>query len=59
MVLIDPAGETYWQSLPAEIHQQNLDAGAVLLDKHSRGEHGDLIRDAFQRFARSLTAKSD
>ena len=28
---------------------------AVLLDKHSRGEHGDLIRDAFQRFAKLLT----
>jgi pimeloyl-ACP methyl ester carboxylesterase len=55
LVLVDPAEETYWESLPAEIRQQSYDVAAALLDKHSRGEHGDLIRDAFQRFAQMLT----
>ena len=55
LVLVDSAEETYWESLPAEIRQQSYDVGAVLLDKHSRGEHVDLIRDAFQRFATLLT----
>jgi len=55
LVLVDSAEETYWESLPTEIRQQSYDVGAVLLDKHSRGEHGDLIRDAFQRFAKLLT----
>lgn len=55
LVLVDSAEETYWESLPAEIRQQSYDVGVVLLDKHSRGEHGDLIRDAFQRFAKLLT----
>jgi pimeloyl-ACP methyl ester carboxylesterase len=55
LVLVDSAEETYWESLPAEIRQQSYDVGDVLLDKHSRGEHGDLIRGAFQRFAKLLT----
>jgi pimeloyl-ACP methyl ester carboxylesterase len=55
LVLVDSAEETYWESLPAEIRQQSYDVGATLLDKHSRGEHEDLIRDAFRRFAQLLT----
>jgi pimeloyl-ACP methyl ester carboxylesterase len=55
LVLVDSAEESYWESLPAEVRQQSYDVGAVLLDKHSRGEHGDLIRDAFERFAKLLT----
>jgi len=55
LVLVDSAEETYWASLPAEVRHQSYDAGAALLDKHSRGEHGALIRDAFGRFAKLLT----
>lgn len=55
LVLVDSAEESHQESMPAEIRQQSHDTGAVLLDKHSRGEHGDLIRDAFQQFAQSLT----
>ena len=57
LVLVDPAEteETYLESLPAEIHQQTYDVGAELLDKRSRGEHGDLVRGAFQRFVQLLT----
>ena len=55
LVLVDSAEEIYWSSLPAEIRQQNYDLAAELLDKHSRGEHGDLIRGAFQRFAELLS----
>jgi pimeloyl-ACP methyl ester carboxylesterase len=55
LVLVDPAEETYWESLPAELRQDSQDAGAVWLDKHSRGELGEMVIDAFQRFARSLS----
>lgn len=55
LVLVDSAEETYWESLPAEIRQESYEVGAALLDKHSRGEHGDMIRDGFRRFATLLT----
>jgi pimeloyl-ACP methyl ester carboxylesterase len=55
LVLVDPAEEAYWASLPAETRQQSYDVAAVLLSKYSRGEHGELIRDAFGRFAMLLT----
>ncbi len=55
LVLVDSAEETYWESLPAEVRQQGYDLAAVLLDKHSRGEHGAMIRDTFRGFAKMLT----
>ena len=54
LVLVDSAEESYWESLPAQTRQQSYDVAAVLLDKHSRGEHGDMVRDAFRRFATLL-----
>lgn len=56
LVLVDSAEETYWAWLPAEARQQSYDAGSALLDKHSRGEHGDMIRDIFEQFAKLLTS---
>jgi len=57
LVLVDSAEteETYLESLPAEIRQHSHDIAAELADKHSRGEHVDLVRDSFQQFARLLT----
>jgi pimeloyl-ACP methyl ester carboxylesterase len=55
LVLVDSAEETYYQSLPAEVRQKNHDVAADLLDKHSRGEHGEMIEEFFQRFAELLS----
>jgi pimeloyl-ACP methyl ester carboxylesterase len=55
LVLVDSAEETYWAWLPAEVRQQTYDVGSALRDKHSRGEHGDMIRDSFGQFAKLLT----
>lgn len=55
LVLVDPAEETYWESLPPEVHQQGDDDIAELLDKYSRGEHNELIRETFERNVRVLT----
>lgn len=58
LVLVDSAEETYWAWLPADVRQQSYDVGSELLDKHSRGEHGNMIRDGFERFAKLLTGDS-
>ncbi len=55
LVLVDPAEETYWESLPAEVREQGYDTGAELLDMHSRGEQGDMIRAVFRPYAMMLT----
>ena len=39
----------------ADVRQKSYDVAAALSDMQSRGEHGDLIRDAFRRFARHVT----
>ncbi len=59
LVLVDSAEETYWAWLPAEARQQPSDAASALLDKHSRGEHGDMVRDIFRQFARLLTGDAE
>ena len=55
LVLVDSAEEIYWAWLPAEARQQAYDVGSALLDKHSRGEHGDMIGEFFEQFAKRLT----
>lgn len=56
LVLVDSAEETYWAWLPAQARQQTYDVAAALLDKYSRGEHGDMIRETFGQFADQLTS---
>ncbi len=58
LVLIDPADEVYWASLPPEIHQQNTDLGNDVLARHARGELAPLIRDTFRDYAVSLTPEN-
>ncbi len=55
LVLVDSAEETYWASLPAEIHQQNDDLAAELRSRLAAGTLSELIRDTFERHARQLT----
>ena len=56
LVLIDPADEIYWASLPPEIHQESTDQAALFLRLHARGELAETIRESFRPFVESLTA---
>ena len=55
LVLVDPADELYWASLPPEIHQQNIDQGNDILARLARGTLDELIRDSFRDYATRLT----
>ncbi len=56
LVLIDPADEIYWASLPPEIHQESTDQATLFLRLHSSGELAETIRESFQPYVESLTA---
>jgi len=59
LVLVDPADETYWESLPAQVHLDNQQSWAVLEDSHAKGEHAPMITGVFGDFARQLTDGSN
>jgi pimeloyl-ACP methyl ester carboxylesterase len=55
LVLIDPADEIYWASLPPEIHRESTDQAALFMRLHTDGELPDKIRDSFRDYVASLT----
>jgi pimeloyl-ACP methyl ester carboxylesterase len=55
LVLVDPADELYWASLPPEIHQQNVDEGNDILLRQAHGTLDELIKDSFRDYANRLT----
>ena len=55
LVLVDPADEIYWASLPPEIHKESTDQAALFLQLHSDSQLPDKIRENFRGYAESLT----
>ncbi len=55
LVLIDPSDETYWSSLPAEIHQESVDTGELAMKRQAAGTLNELVRDFYASFVERLT----
>jgi pimeloyl-ACP methyl ester carboxylesterase len=55
LVLIDPADEIYWASLPPEIHQQSTDQAALFMRLHNEGALASEVRKDFRSYVESLT----
>jgi pimeloyl-ACP methyl ester carboxylesterase len=55
LVLIDPADEIYWAGLPAEIHRESSDLGAMFLEQHASGELAGTVRESFGPYVARLT----
>jgi pimeloyl-ACP methyl ester carboxylesterase len=55
LVLIDPADEIYWSQLPAEIHEESVQAGEEILDRQAAGEVDALIQEYYAAFVQGLT----
>lgn len=56
MILVDPADETYWESLPSQVHLENQQTWTTLEELHAKGEHAPMITGVFGDFARQLTS---
>jgi pimeloyl-ACP methyl ester carboxylesterase len=55
LVLVDPADEIYWASLPPEIHQQNADMGGMVMEQYANGELPEEIRRSVKGYVERLT----
>lgn len=55
LVLIDPADEIYWSGLPAEIHQESVQAGDLILERQAAGEVDAMIREFYESYVQRLT----
>jgi pimeloyl-ACP methyl ester carboxylesterase len=55
LVLVDPADEVYWASLPPEIHQQNVEMGAMIMEQYASGELPEEIRRSVRGYVERLT----
>ncbi len=55
LVLVDPADENYWLSVPAEVHAQARQAATMLEKLRAKDEHASMVTGVFGDFARLLT----
>jgi pimeloyl-ACP methyl ester carboxylesterase len=55
LLLLDPADETYWRSLPAEHHEQQKELGITVLQRYDDGDLAELLRDVFTGHASRLS----
>jgi pimeloyl-ACP methyl ester carboxylesterase len=56
LILVDPADETYWESLPAQVHLDNQQSWTILEEQQAKGEHAPMITGVFGDFARQLAS---
>jgi pimeloyl-ACP methyl ester carboxylesterase len=55
LVLVDPADERFWQSLPPEAHRKELTRAQALVARHGDGTLAATIRDMCRPFAQTVT----
>jgi pimeloyl-ACP methyl ester carboxylesterase len=58
LVLVDPADERYWQSLPAELLRMDEEAGESFLREWEQGRLAKSIQEMARPYARELTDDS-
>lgn len=59
LILVDPADEVYWKTLPAQVHLDNQQSWAILEEQHAKGEHAPMITGVFGDFARQLSSSAE